>query len=470
MANAYEGSYAACMKDSYKQQFHHDWARNKGSAHLTFKFMPPSSGCYTIEEYHPGSTYACSRYLPSNAFLEIEYQGGRKPLFINQAVNGAQWNEIGSFMFSEGKEGRLTMRSSPEEKCADNCFWVADAFRLTWKGHQCTASPTVAVVQSATEDSSPSTRGAASTTVLQTSPAGHGHDQHDHDHAPYANPPSMSQSALATSAEGKKACGDKGMLLFRAKLGQGEDSESVRLMIQEKKCALEATLAWNLGYKEVSILDIVVSGRRLLGQDVASLKIHFSAREKIANPVQANLVQAFQAHLGSSRVAVESIDLQWLKVGSHTTDEPETDLLLYVGLASAMLIFLGIATFIFWKCRTSRRTSKLDNEGNPSSVEVAPVKEELDEGEKAKKMEEADTASVSTGTPASDGKSIEEILFGSAPTDDDTISQDLSVTKSDPKDLKATEVVVEFAEEDDVAHEDVAQSQENTSEGAAYLM
>jgi hypothetical protein len=297
--------------------------------------------------------------------------------------------------------------------------------------------------------------GAASTTVLQASPVDHGHNPHDHDHAPHANPPNLDQSTSGTRAKGKKAFGDKGLLLFRAKLGQGEDSESVRLMIQGKRCALEAALAMNLGYKEVSILDIVVSGRRLFGQDAVSLRIHFSARNKIANPAQANLVLAFQAHLDSSRVAVQSVDLQWLKVSSRVTDEPETHISLYIGIASATLIFLGIATFFLWKCRPSRCTSKLNNEEKDSSVEAAPMEDEFDEEENVKKMGEADTASVSTGTPASDEKSIEEIPFGSALIDDGTISQDFNVTKSDQK---GTEVVVDFAEED-IAQEAVAQSQ-----------
>merc|ERR1719401_2347554 len=100
------------MVDAWRGQFHHDWANNKGSASYTFKVNVPVSGCYKLEEYHPGSQWACSRYLPENARLDVKYSKDKsKTLSVNQAANGAKWNEIDSLTFYEGVEGELMMRN-----------------------------------------------------------------------------------------------------------------------------------------------------------------------------------------------------------------------------------------------------------------------------------------------------------------------------------------------------------------------
>lgn len=139
--NAHEGSFQPCMKDAYAGRYHHDGAGNKGNAHLAFEFEPPKDGCYMIEEYHPGRDAACSWYLPSNARLDVDFcEGLKKTFYVDQATRGGQWNKIGSLPFFQGHKGRLTMRNSPVEKCdASQCFWIADAFRLTWTGPKCGA-------------------------------------------------------------------------------------------------------------------------------------------------------------------------------------------------------------------------------------------------------------------------------------------------------------------------------------------
>jgi hypothetical protein len=137
--NAEPGSYEPCMKDAYQGQFHHDWGKNKGSANFVFRFDPPKDGCYKIEEHHPGNDAQCARYMPRNANIDVDYCRGRSTKFsVNQAENGGQWNEIGWLPFYVGQEGRFTLRNHDQEMCDQQpCFWVADAFRVTWMGEKC---------------------------------------------------------------------------------------------------------------------------------------------------------------------------------------------------------------------------------------------------------------------------------------------------------------------------------------------
>merc|ERR1719272_2152816 len=83
--------------------------------------------------------------MPRNAKLDIEQdQSHVQSYSINQAENAAQWNEIGSLMFSSGSPSKLIMRNAPGEQCSEPpCFWVADAFRLTWAGEKCSPSPNI---------------------------------------------------------------------------------------------------------------------------------------------------------------------------------------------------------------------------------------------------------------------------------------------------------------------------------------
>merc|ERR1719162_1637849 len=141
--NAYEGSFAPCMEDAYNQQFHHDWGKHKGHANFGFKFEAPRSGCYMVEEHHPGSSWTCAQYLPRSTSLVIQHDDKRLPqsYFINQAENGGQWNEIGSIMLSPSAGTKFSMRNAPGEECAaSTCFWVADAIRLTWTGEKCSST------------------------------------------------------------------------------------------------------------------------------------------------------------------------------------------------------------------------------------------------------------------------------------------------------------------------------------------
>eukprot|EP00746_Dinoflagellata_sp_MGD_P166765 gnl/MRDRNA2_/MRDRNA2_96886_c0_seq1.p1 gnl/MRDRNA2_/MRDRNA2_96886_c0~~gnl/MRDRNA2_/MRDRNA2_96886_c0_seq1.p1 ORF type:complete len:780 (-),score=170.16 gnl/MRDRNA2_/MRDRNA2_96886_c0_seq1:616-2955(-) len=138
-SHAHAGTYAPCLKDAYKGQFVHDWARNKGLSSARFSFDPPKDGCYLVEEYHPGGDEACSRYLPKNVQLQIGYCNNKtEEVVVDQGRNGGQWNILGKWPFYKGMPGYFKLSNSAQDSCSmDQCFWVADAFRVTWLGDDC---------------------------------------------------------------------------------------------------------------------------------------------------------------------------------------------------------------------------------------------------------------------------------------------------------------------------------------------
>lgn len=388
MTNAFEGSYTPCMQDAYKGQFHHDWAKNKGSASYTFKVNVPVSGCYKLEEYHPGKTFACNRYLPRNARLDVKYcKGKSKTLFINQGVKAGQWNTIDSLKFYKGMEGELTMRSHADEKCtAGNCFWVVDAFRLTRTGDMCT-----------------------------------GHDE------PEPEPePKQVKATQATPAGAVDSNGRDGTLLLEASWhGVG----SVQVKLEEHKGVLATALAAHLGHKSAEVLGIWKMGRRLhTDHDHAGpehFAVHFAAQEQVAgSPSQPNLQQALQDSFDqkSAGVHFHNAVASWGWSAVETKDsakkdgakEDESCFVTYVVIASvgaAALLGLGLLL-----CR--RAMKRRANTGSPEK-NVTPEEETRDlESSTEAKMEDCDEkdiakeidmeiASVSTGTPGSDGEGSE---------------------------------------------------------------
>jgi len=370
------------MGDAYNGQFHHDWARNKGSAAFTYKFMPPVDGCYSIEEYHPGKNPACSRYLPRNAQLDIDYCKGKSAgLRINQAINGGQWNEIVSgLMFFKGIEGRLKMRSSAGEVCSDrNCFWVTDAFRLIYKGPTCRA-----VYAQARKDEA----------------------------IPARNDEAIKQSQ-------KVSLSASGSVMLALSLGNGLEKDGVMVKLQYHKTHLEKTFAMHLGYKSASILGMAASARRLQetsGTSPLSLKVRFSAQEKIREPsAEEAFKQALQANLNTivPGVTLEDISMvEWADLASAESESKAgdgTDFTLYVAVAAATSLLI-LCTCLGWKYLQSRRgefaTKKIveAQQVKPSDeictvVASENVKLDLDL-EKAEKMDNTETAS--TGTPASE--------------------------------------------------------------------
>jgi len=132
--NMHKASYMPCIQDSHGDMFHHGqqfFGSNPTSALFTFE--PPADGCYTIEEWHPGWNKLCNRYLQDAVLLEVTY-GLRKRAYtyVEQSMNNGQWNMLGALPFKKGITGHLMLKGT-RSSCSEgnNCFWAADAFKLT---------------------------------------------------------------------------------------------------------------------------------------------------------------------------------------------------------------------------------------------------------------------------------------------------------------------------------------------------
>lgn len=396
MTNAYAGTYRPCREDAYKGQFHHDWARNKGGSSVAFKFKPPSAGCYAIEEHHPGSNQQCAYYLPTNARLDVDYNQGMSSTFrFNQAQNGGKWSKLGSLMFQEGSEAFLKMQSSPDEICAaGNCFWLVDAFRLTWTGDQCTGA-NAGMKEGALVASSGNDDAATTPPLVQ----------------------SETTKQLPVQREVIKAK-KEGILRLRvswAETGTHGVSDSLHLELQKHESAIQATLTYQLGYSSASILSIAWSpGRRLNDHGAVALNVFFVAHGKINDEQQRSeeLKQTLQANLDLAQagVTVESADVDWVTVRpGNETNATKTTLIVGVGMVIALVVVgAGILCLIRRKRQMSTGPLTKVEVCKDEFVAAAVVVEAPKDLEKMKDVEEEDNASVSTGTPMSEPKAADD--------------------------------------------------------------
>jgi len=284
--NTYEGDFQACMVDAYNGQFHHDWAKNKGSASMSYTFDPPNDGCYKIEEYHPGSDDACSQYMPTNAELQVDYCKGLTATFsINQAAQPAQWNTVANLMFYQGNQGKLIMRNSAGEQCragAGNCFMMADAFRVTWLGARC---PMGEAVQ---------------------------------------NPEAQAAAAVDAAVQGHAEHGD---LYLTVQNNEGTDEEA-ELIRQHGR--VEVTLAAHLGYQSVGIMAFIEQSRRLQGSNqmmsvsTSTFHVPFLAKGETGNKHPGTLVDLLNSMLESSpsNMKVLSTSVEWKALPGYSHIAP----------------------------------------------------------------------------------------------------------------------------------------------------
>mmetsp|Transcript_87915 Transcript_87915/g.243938 ORF Transcript_87915/g.243938 Transcript_87915/m.243938 type:complete len:534 (-) Transcript_87915:97-1698(-) len=359
--NTYEGSYAPCLQDAYKEQFHHDWAKNKGDAYFSFSFDPPKSGCYAVEEHHPGSDPLCARYLPRNAHLEVNYCKGKSAtMAVNQAENGGQWNALGAFMFYQGMEGNFTMRNSPEEQCGLRpCFLVADAFRLTWLGEDCS------------DVSGASVR--------------------------------------------------KGTLAFRARLNEDGTADDLWAVLDAHHRVFEVALTAHLGYKEIKVLEVVtVVGRRLpelandpaRGAQLADVEVRFLVRGPRTSITHRDLTERLQEGLAEAKAGVEVEDaaVVWTAAlraqgddggsrASNCSGQGEGGLKDWVlaALIAGPCAGLALCAVCTWRICKKRRNK---NEKAAEAEKGQTVTEEHGTAPAAgKAQEDLEAASASTGAP-----------------------------------------------------------------------
>lgn len=208
------------------------------------------------------------------------------------------------------------MRNSLDEQCdlQNNCLWVVDAFRLTWKGTDCVSC-------------------------------------------------NQSEEVMHTGE------GAEGTLLLQLNMADGDDKTSVQVKVQNQKAILEYTLARHFGYDLVNIVEarFVAPGRRLREQHVALMRIDFVAYKKVNESTVMNLKEALQANLDtiSPGITVVSANVDWSHAASvHAENVPQNiaHWLLYIIIiiACISLVLAGIAAWKFKVCKTNTRTLETD--------------------------------------------------------------------------------------------------------------
>ena len=127
------GSYTPCA-DSHGTtglDFHHDNGINKGRVRANYSLRElAQSGCYELFEWHPGSSYECSRYMPRASPVWVHHSRGITQLSIDQSVGGRQWDSMGFFEFEQGGGYIIISNEGTAECGAATCYWIADAFKL----------------------------------------------------------------------------------------------------------------------------------------------------------------------------------------------------------------------------------------------------------------------------------------------------------------------------------------------------
>lgn len=387
-ANTFEGSYEPCLSDAYNGQFHHDWAMNKGEASFTMGFQPPRSGCYAIQEHHPGSLAACRRYLPQNVNLTVDYcKGLSTTIYYDQSspATAGKWNTLGMWMFFEGWSGALTVRSHATEVCSageGKCFMLVDAFRLTRVGDTCADA----------------TAPAPAPVVLPAVPE-----------ATSADTPEQGVEHASGTDVPEQVMEFEGLLTL-------EVVDTTRDSLWDLRATIGDALEVHLDLEQVSIVSLVAaSARRLSGADASKFEARFAGQRMGSEfPTTGGLTAALQAHLNDvgSTSLVTSAEVDWVAVYAadlagpgepSAAGEPEPvwiwPLLAVAALALACLLAAAAAR----ACRPKVVSADaVDAEAPPESLEKpVDVVKPLEESDKW------DTASVSTGTPDSESSPSE---------------------------------------------------------------
>eukprot|EP00929_Paragymnodinium_shiwhaense_P105480 TRINITY_DN70543_c0_g1_i1.p1 TRINITY_DN70543_c0_g1~~TRINITY_DN70543_c0_g1_i1.p1 ORF type:complete len:751 (+),score=131.30 TRINITY_DN70543_c0_g1_i1:84-2336(+) len=107
-----------------------------------YEFEVKHDGCYLIEERHPTTIPAeCGKFKLSSAPFRVDFCKGEVAYArVDQRTRGGHWNVIGWLPFFVGHFSRIAISQEgfSDDICPDdNCFWAADAFRLSWFADTC---------------------------------------------------------------------------------------------------------------------------------------------------------------------------------------------------------------------------------------------------------------------------------------------------------------------------------------------
>jgi hypothetical protein len=90
----------------YGSGYRHDGNAGKGSKSATFTPNLPAAGNYGVYIW-----YTADAGRANNVPVDIVYNGGSTTVSVNQQVNGAKWNLLGTYSFSAGTGG---LRADPD--------------------------------------------------------------------------------------------------------------------------------------------------------------------------------------------------------------------------------------------------------------------------------------------------------------------------------------------------------------------
>jgi hypothetical protein len=293
---------------------------------------------------------------------------------------------IGSLPFKEGKKVKLTMSNSPDEKCdSSSCFWVADAFKLTWTGLQCS------------NEQLPEAKEEFEEKVEEV------------EEEPLRN----------------------GVLTLLARAGEGKE---LAVELERNRGVLQLTLTAHLGYSSVEIKAIVMKGRRLQGSSgSSSVEISFAARGSQSTAEGGDLMLQLQKNFDEAGVSVTVQDagVEWEQQepepvttkSSGENKKTSSCTVFYYGAAicGSLLALACGASFIYKKIKshccqkTSTNVVSIKESKDVSDLECAPA--EVTENKANEKEDDVEIQSVSTDPPSSEGGSTRNSLnsFGSRP-------------------------------------------------------
>jgi len=95
------------------------WARD--GATYTWTFSPTVSSYYEVFMY-----WTAWPSRSTNVPVEIQYAGGSTTVYVNQQLNGSQWNSLGEYFFEAGNSYNVTITAQPgpSSTCADGVKFV----------------------------------------------------------------------------------------------------------------------------------------------------------------------------------------------------------------------------------------------------------------------------------------------------------------------------------------------------------
>jgi len=350
-----------CRTDAYSDGFHHDAGVNKGSASMEFRFDVEESGCYSFEEYHPGSTgnSDCSNLLTTNAQLEIDWCVGQSStIIIDQSTKGGLWNFVGIFPFFVGHQGAIRM-SNPGGAAGRHL--TVDAFRITRVADTCTAA-----LQQQLFAEWQQANAVATASVAEA-------------------PNAVATASVAEALAGHDSLAMTGSLQLSVRSNPGAGEIDLLAGLKAEAATLATTLKNYLRAGQVVVKSILpVDARRLGGcrrlesaTNTFDFEVVFMTDiAAVVAMVEAGFVAELNRDLSvaGAKFQVESAELRWQAVDATAHDDPDetaSDLPL-------LLISVGV-TFVFTVAVAAMLIAMKRRKPSPDTVNM-PQKE-LEEGE-----------------------------------------------------------------------------------------